>query len=292
MTRLLQILFLCFISIPFFARAERLSSYPYISGDTFREYCDYIVDEEKLPFDPSNVKEGNTIFVKTDYLDLFFKIFHPQIRSPYILVTHNSDLPIPGPYAKYLKDPKIIVWFGQNVEQKIKKLCPIPIGFANRYWEHGDMGVLTEMHQKKGQMEKTFLLYLNFQANNCPQERQRVYQLFNSKKYCTTRKQTDFKSFLFDLGQSKFVLSPRGNGADCHRTWEALHMGAIPIVKESTLDPLYTNLPVLIVKDWDKIDEKYLNRQWAKMSVKKYNKDKLYADYWFKLIDSVKPKHN
>ena len=32
-----------------------------------------------------------------------------------------------------------------------------------------------------------------------------------------------------------FVASPSGNGLDCHRTWEALLLRSIPIVKVSVL---------------------------------------------------------
>ena len=60
--------------------------------------------------------------------------------------------------------------------------------------------------------------------------------------------------------QSKyaFVLSPHGNGLDCHRTWEALCLGCIPIVKTSAIDYLYEDLPVLIVKEWFDITKEIL----------------------------------
>ena len=45
--------------------------------------------------------------------------------------------------------------------------------------------------------------------------------------------------YLMTLGSHKFVLSPRGNGLDAHRTWEAMLVGAIPIVRASALNPLY-----------------------------------------------------
>ena len=32
--------------------------------------------------------------------------------------------------------------------------------------------------------------------------------------------------YLRTLGQHRFVLSPRGNGLDAHRTWEALMVGS------------------------------------------------------------------
>jgi hypothetical protein len=41
---------------------------------------------------------------------------------------------------------------------------------------------------------------------------------------------------------------------DCHRTWEALALGCIPIVKRSAFSDLFQNLPVLIVDDWGNID--------------------------------------
>jgi hypothetical protein len=44
-----------------------------------------------------------------------------------------------------------------------------------------------------------------------------------------------------------FEICPRGNGLDCHRTWEALLLRSIPIVRTSTLDPLYEGFPVVII---------------------------------------------
>jgi hypothetical protein len=63
---------------------------------------------------------------------------------------------------------------------------------------------------------------------------------------------------LYAYSQVAFVLSPHGRGLDCYRTWEALLMGAIPIVKRSPLDPLFDGLPVVIVDDWSEITESAL----------------------------------
>jgi hypothetical protein len=57
-----------------------------------------------------------------------------------------------------------------------------------------------------------------------------------------------------------FVVSPHGNGLDCHRTWESLVLGNIVIVKRSSLDPLYAGLPVVIVDDWREIEAGNLRR--------------------------------
>ena len=55
------------------------------------------------------------------------------------------------------------------------------------------------------------------------------------------------------LSKYKFILSPPGAGIDCHRTWEALYCGTIPIVISSSINELYEDLPVLTVSSWDVI---------------------------------------
>src|SRR3989344_7491676 len=105
--------------IPFLAFAVpppegRPPSTPFISGDTFRFFADFVYDELDTSLDPSRVTSGKTVFVKTDYLAPFFQKIHPAISSPYILITHNSDDPAPGPYARFLDGPKLLAWFGQT----------------------------------------------------------------------------------------------------------------------------------------------------------------------------------
>jgi hypothetical protein len=74
----------------------------------------------------------------------------------------------------------------------------------------------------------------------------------------------------------KYVVSPHGNGIDCHRTWEALALGCIPIVKTSVLDPLFKGLPVLIVKDWSDISSILLDT----FVPETYAMEKLSMEYW------------
>ena len=69
-----------------------------------------------------------------------------------------------------------------------------------------------------------------------------------------------------------FILSPQGAGLDCHRTWEAMICGLIPIVKTSSIDELFEDLPVLIVKDWSDINESWLKQQHEEITIKKEKK--------------------
>lgn len=63
----------------------RTSSYPYITGDTFRAICDHIIDETQDQFNTELVKPGDIIFIRTSRGHLFFNKIHPFITNPYIL---------------------------------------------------------------------------------------------------------------------------------------------------------------------------------------------------------------
>ena len=147
----IRIIVLAFTFSTFFCFAENSrSSAPFITGDTFRESCNFIFDEMTSDFDCDKVKRGDLIFVKTDYIGTFFHEKHPFIKNPYVLITHNSDYGIPGSYAYMLDDKKLLAWFGQNVEGSChEKLISVPIGIANSSWDHGNIKIVKRCIAKK-----------------------------------------------------------------------------------------------------------------------------------------------
>lgn len=82
------------------------------------------------------------------------------------------------------------------------------------------------------------------------------------------------------MSQYKYVISPFGNGVDCYRTWEALAVGCIPIVRSSGLDGLFEGLPVMIVKKWSDVTREALDT----FIPDKSQIDKLKLEYWLARI--------
>ena len=88
----------------------------------------------------------------------------------------------------------------------------------------------------------------------------------------------------------KYILSPRGNGIDCHRTWEIFLLGSIVITKTSSLDKMYidNNLPVIILQsynDLNNINCTQLDKWWEIHSEKCFDQNimhKLVPSYWVK----------
>ena len=83
-----------------------------------------------------------------------------------------------------------------------------------------------------------------------------------------------------------FVVSPHGNGLDCHRTWEALILGCIPIVKSSSMDSMFYDLPVLILNEWGELNEALLIKTLDEFSSKKFNMHKLTLNYWIEYLNN------
>ena len=65
-------------------------------------------------------------------------------------------------------------------------------------------------------------------------------------------------------------------------------LGCIPIVKSSSLDLLYKDMPIIILKDWNEINIDKLNL--ISKDVIKVSREKLLLKYWCDLINSYIPK--
>lgn len=268
---------------------------PYICGGYFAECCDFRLDEYHT-FDPSLVRDGDKIYVKTTHLWSFFDTLHPHIQSKYILITHNCDDSVPGSFACYLDDDKLIAWFGENFVSSHPKGYCLPIGLCNGHLLHNDtISTLNKAIRAAPQLEKNIMLYMNFTVRGWGivryKERIHVEERFKNEPYCVVCSPTkEFKEYLKDISHSKFVLSPAGNGIDCFRTWECILLGAIPIMKRSPIDYIYDDLPVLIIDDWAEINYEFLEMKYEEIKSKTYNMEKAYLNYWLRLIDSYQPQ--
>lgn len=101
-------------------------------------------------------------------------------------------------------------------------------------------------------------------------------------------------SFQTFFSRYQFVISPRGKGIDCYRTWQALHVGSIPIVEASTINSLYEDLPIVVVERWTDLSAEMLERHlrafegnWSTMRW-----EKLTNGYWKGLMEQAVQRLN
>jgi hypothetical protein len=88
-------------------------------------------------------------------------------------------------------------------------------------------------------------------------------------------------NYFRELPQYKFVISPEGNGVDCHRHYEALMAGCIPIVEDSQMiRDKYKGSPILYTTDYSEITEEYLIKKYDEMAGRVYDFSRLFLHHY------------
>jgi hypothetical protein len=257
----------------------------------------------------NNMFDGMTIYVCSDLLLFFFKNIFPKINKKFTLVTGDSDLCVPHEILSaeetnnLINSPYLIKWFAQNTTiQNHSKIYQLPIGLdyhtisnnPNHKWKLPKEGYLPVDQEKIlfsiFKNSKPFFLripkiYVNFtKGNDRFGDRKKSLAtipknllVINDKFVPRTVNWINIKNFTF-------VLSPFGNGMDCHRTWEALCLGSIPVIRGNMFKELFKDLPVLIVNDWYEINQDLLINTVKSFKNTKFNYEKLNLEYWINKI--------
>ena len=125
--------------------------------------------------------------------------------------------------------------------------------------------------------------------------RRRKNQLITRKVILNTLKTngihnrlTSHTDYFTSLPKYKFVISPEGNGIDCHRHYEALIAGCIPILEDNLLTiEKYKGLPVLYTHDYSEITEEYLISIYDSMINTQYDFSRLFLKYYSEQENSL-----
>ena len=90
------------------------------------------------------------------------------------------------------------------------------------------------------------------------------------------------------MSEVMFIYSPLGMGLDCHRTWEALLMGAIVLLPKSAISHhfLDMDLPVVIINNLSELCSENMDEWLHKAYPKLINREKLTSEYLRKKIAS------
>jgi len=92
---------------------------------------------------------------------------------------------------------------------------------------------------------------------------------------------TSYHDYFRSLPNYKFVISPEGNGIDCHRHYEAIIAGCIPIIEDNPMvREKYAGLPVLYTKDYSEITNEYLTSVYDTMINTRYDFSRVFLYYY------------
>jgi hypothetical protein len=202
------------------------------------------------------------------------------------IIAHNSDATFGQELLQYIPNNVEKLWC-QNynyIETDVVKSLPIGLERVRWFPEQRKQEVL---YQAIVDNTKSDLAYMNFNPGTNTQ-RQTIFNQLNNKSFITQKmvgNGGDYNTYIEDLKSHKYVISPPGNGIDCHRNWEAIYLGCIPIVLDSYFNRnIYEKLPVLIVKDYD-LNEKELLDSYDKIKNQNQKIDIINKKYWENIIN-------
>jgi len=291
----------------------------YVSSRGILKSCDVYKDppvssSPDLP-DLDKIHENSTVYVCTTAIPNLVKNLD-KIKHRFILVSGDADEEVfeqvfesEEDFITFIENDKILHWFAQNCAVVHKKITNLPIGLNYHalsvgYALWGEQKSPSEQEKQLVELKraaKSFdkrekKCYINFSAP--PASYHYSYDRIDALKdipesLCIKEKDNEIRHTCWkNQTECAFVVSPFGNGMDCHRTWEALALGCIPIVRTSGMDPLFDGLPVLIVDNWSEVTSELLEDTVAEFKTMTFDYDKLKLQYWVNKINSYKQQEN
>jgi hypothetical protein len=235
------------------------------------------------------------------------------IKKPIILITSDGDRSVPSSYKtelvnKILNSKNILKWYTQNYDKSIihPKLDYYPIGLdlhckgylpdSNKNFDREKLIkekilIYHDLRKKYNSSNKKInKIFCDAHLRHSHPSRPIMYEKIKNNKLINFQNERVKIQDIFEkFASHRFVLSPRGNGLDCHRTWEIFLLGSIVITETSSLDQMYidNNLPVIILNDYNELNNYDINKLNELYNLHK-NKciennilDKFKPSYWY-----------
>ena len=157
---------------------------------------------------------------------------------------------------------------------------PFPIGMSFRYLLEDDKYSL-QVGSHKNLVLCAIHPTTDRNRRSMPLNRELILETLSKNSIINT--QIEAHDFFASLCSHKFCISPEGNGIDCHRHYEALMAGCIPIIEHNAIiEEKYKGCPILYTNDYSEITHEYLETKYKEMIQTKYDFSKLFVSYYSK----------
>lgn len=257
----------------------------------------------------ANHRAGGTIYVCTDALRNFAENFLPHIDKPFVLISGDSDVPISDAVlgdpaiTAILASGQLLGWYAQNLSARHPKLFALPIGLDyHTMWERPGLWGITAVSpiaQENSLInilaaspefnQRYLAAYCNWHFAMGRGDRQECFDKIDRSICFFESNAVPRNSTWLRQAECMFVVSPEGAGMDCHRTWEALLLGCIPIVKANPLSDMFAGLPVLTVQDWQEVNRDRMLAYMQTLPERKFEFSTLFREYWLRKISGASP---
>ena len=297
---ILLLLFLIFMSqqINFIGEAtDDIYQCKWVSTEGLRRICD-VQNLNSLKNNPTD----DIVYVYANNGDVH-AIYREigLLKQKIVLVTGHSDETMPYDIfskeetTEFLNNDNLIHWYAQNSIINEGKMSTIPIGIdyhslangKDLFW--GPPATWLEQENELNKIRETMIpfwerkikCYANFQFHfNKKNDRENAINDVPKDLVFYEADRVVRKESWKNQSEYAFVISPHGLGLDCHRNWEALVLGCIPIVTKSPIDVIFDKLPVLIIDKWSDVTQDLLENTINQFKNMKFEYERILISYW------------
>lgn len=237
-------------------RAAREASFPYLSGDGLRLLADVLVEDGRPDGGPSAGGMGAGIVFTQPHVarseEGLARIVAALSRvestgARPTLIIHNGDARVEASTLGELASRCREV-FCVNVDDGMPGVTPVPIGLENVHRGRGG-SARSHLALELGRPRDIPVLGC-FNSTTNPALRFPIQRAMEASRHGFVLPGLSNTQHLALVARSLFVVSPPGNGPDCHRTWEAMAGGAVPVVLRGSLATSLTDdAPIHVVDD-------------------------------------------
>ena len=217
--------------------------------------------------------QPRTVFVSNrsahDALPYFYFEVLPRIEGNFVLVSGSEDFTVPKQVdARWRantdaekqilrtisEDPRLIHWFVENRDEVLPNTSSLPVGYV---FDEGQSNLTTIEPGTTQLVDRPLSMLCTHMVRVGPQWdiRREVTELCRDHYSDSTTivdREVSPREFLTLVRQHPFAVCVQGGGLDpSPKAWACIANGTIPIIKSSSLDDAYRQLPVAIIEDWN-----------------------------------------
>lgn len=245
-------------------------------------------------------KDGGRIYVHPTALKDFVARSLTKVTASFVLVTGDFVFDLcpesmgRDVFGALTEHPLLVRWHAQNLAIQHPKIHAIPLGLDYHTLSLGrrpEWGPQASPRAQEDLLHTTRLLGKPLAERNALGYSNWRFALRNGDRtevlQTLPREASFFEPTVIGRAESWrrnteyfFTISPRGNGMDCHRTWEAILLGSVPIIPDLPINQLFHSLPVLIVRNWADVTPQYLAREKERILHETYDFAPVLLETW------------
>lgn len=235
----------------------RQSSAPFLNSDTYFFLCTIRIErKDDIPL-LRNRGENSSVYVDGNFLRAHEEEFLNAVNaSNYeipVLFIGDTDLP-PSSRVLYSLQNSCKKIAAVNSDEESEKVRAVPLGLeSQRYRSAGQLRDFWNQPDLRAKNRKIGILVAWNDNTNLIARQSARFTLRKSPQTFEIKARVTARYVHRLMRKSLFVACPPGNGLDTHRFWEALYLGAIPIVLKDAQSLSYQPWPKLVVDSWQDI---------------------------------------